>query len=314
MRASPRPSRVARTRRSIFFVTGDTATFFFAAGQFEACRAVPRAGFGVGGGAFLDIGRLFVRYLGACGELALTVRRSVLTVGRMTDERRSAIALIAGSAGMIITMIFHPGGKIAPEQLDQVIRLNIAVHSLALASIPVLFLGAWGMSRRLDGGDRLAWAGLVLFALASIAVMNAGTLNGLVAPKLMRQIVAATPEMRGTWQMMLNYNFQINQAFARMYAVGSSLAVVLWSISILRYRTLGRGIGIYGVVLGVVTAAAICSGFLTPDRHGFAILIFGQAIWFLIVASGMWGLGPTARTSKGERGGASPSPTGAGAV
>lgn len=304
---------MARTRRSIFFVTGDTATFFFAAGQFEACRAVPRAGFGEGGGAFLDIGRLFVRYLGACGELALTVRRSVLTVGRMTDERRSAIALIAGSAGMIITMIFHPGGKIAPEQLDQVIRLNIAVHSLALASIPVLFLGAWGMSRRLDGGDRLAWAGLVLFALASIAVINAGTLNGLVVPKLMRQIVAATPETRGTWQMMLNYNFQVNQAFARVYAVGSSLAVVLWSISILRYRTLGRGIGIYGVVLGVVTAAAICSGFLTPDRHGFAILIFGQAIWFLLVASGMWGLGPTARTSKGERGGASPSPIGAGA-
>ena len=29
----------------------------------------------------------------------------------MTDERRSAITLIAGSAGMIITMIFHPGGK-----------------------------------------------------------------------------------------------------------------------------------------------------------------------------------------------------------
>jgi hypothetical protein len=195
---------------------------------------------------------------------------------------------------MIITMIFHPGGKIAPEQLDQVIRLNIAVHSLALASIPVLFLGAWGMSRRLDGGDRLAWAGLVLFALASIAVMNAGTLNGLVAPKLMRQIVAATPETRGTWQMMLNYNFQVNQAFARVYAVGSSLAILLWSVSILRYRTLGRGVAIYGVVLGLVTSVAICSGLLTPDRHGFAILIFGQAIWFLLVAGMMWRVGTEA--------------------
>jgi len=284
---------VARTRRSIFFVTGDTATFFFAAGQFEAGRAVPRAGFGEGGGAFLDIGRLFVRYLGTCGELALTVQRSVLTVGRMTDERRSAIALIAGSAGMIITMIFHPGGKIAPEQLDQMIRLNIAVHSLALASIPVLFLGAWGMSRRLDGGDRLAWAGLVLFALSSMAVMNAGTLNGLVAPKLMRQIVASTPETRGTWQMMLNYNFQINQAFARVYSVGASLALVLWSVSILRYRTMGLGVGIYGVVLGSATAVGICSGLLTPDRHGFAILIFGQAIWFLLAAGDMWKIAPS---------------------
>ena len=211
----------------------------------------------------------------------------------MTDERRSAIALIAGSAGMIITMIFHPGGKIAPEQLEQVIRLNIAVHSLALASIPVLLLGAWGLSRRLDGGDRLAWAGLVLFALASIAVMNAGTLNGLVAPKLMRQIVAATPETRGTWQMLLNYNFQINQAFARLYSVGASLAILLWSVAILRYRAMGRGVGIYGVVLGSVTAVAICSGLLTPDRHGFAILIFAEAIWFLLAARDMWGLEPS---------------------
>jgi hypothetical protein len=190
---------------------------------------------------------------------------------------------------MIITMIFHPGGKIAPEQLDQVIRLNIAVHSLALASIPVLFLGAWGMSKRLDGGDRLAWAGLVLFALASIAVMNAGTLNGLVAPKLMRQIVAATPETRETWQTLLSYNFQVNQAFARVYSVGASLAILLWSVAILRYRTMGLGVGFYGVVLGLATVVGICSGLLTLDRHGFAILIFGQAIWFLLVASAMWG-------------------------
>jgi hypothetical protein len=43
-------------------------------------------------------------------------------------------------------------------------------------------------------------------------------------------------------------------------------------------------------VLGLATAVGICSGLLTPDRHGFAILIFGQAIWFLVVARGMWGL------------------------
>jgi hypothetical protein len=197
---------------------------------------------------------------------------------------------------MIITMIFHPGGRIAPEQLEQMIRLNIAVHSLALASIPVLLLGAWGMSRRLDGGDRLAWAGLVLFGLASVAVMIAGTLNGLVAPGLMRKIVAATPETREIWQAMLSYNFQVNQALARVYSVGASLAVLFWSVAILRYRTLGMGVAIYGIILGVVTAAGICSGLLTPDRHGFAILIFGQAIWFLLVASGMWGLRPTAPT------------------
>src|ERR1700676_2291272 len=117
----------------------------------------------------------------------------------MTDDRRSAIALIAGSAGMIITMISHPGGKISPAEVDHVARMLIVVHSLALASIPVIFLGAWGMSRRIGGPDRLAWAGLVLYAVASIAVMNAAVLDGLIAPNLIKQILSATPETRDGW-------------------------------------------------------------------------------------------------------------------
>jgi hypothetical protein len=195
---------------------------------------------------------------------------------------------------MIITMISHPGGKISPAEVDHVARMLIGVHSLAMASIPVIFLGAWGMSRRIGGADRLAWAGLVLYAVASIAVMNAAVCDGLLAPNLIRQIVSATPETRDGSRLVMNYNFQMNQAFARVYAVASSLAVVLWAVSILRNRTLGRGVGVYGVVLGAVTVAGIFSGFLTPDRHGFGMLIFGQAIWFLIVAAGLWRLGPDA--------------------
>jgi hypothetical protein len=189
---------------------------------------------------------------------------------------------------MIITMISHPGGKISPTEVDHVARMLILVHSLALACIPVIFLGVWGMTRRIGGADRLAWAGLVLYALASIAVMNAAVCDGLMAPTLMRKIVAATPETRETWQTLMNFNFQMNQAFARVYAVGSSLAVLLWSIAILRNRIFGKGIGVYGCILGLVTVGGIFSGLLTPDRHGFGLLIFGQAIWFFLVAGEMW--------------------------
>jgi hypothetical protein len=206
----------------------------------------------------------------------------------MTDERRSGIALIAGSAAMIITMGFHPHGKIGPEELDHVVPMLIGVHVLALASIPVIFLGAWGMTRLLAGPDRLAWAGLVLFAMGSIAVMNAAVFDGLMAPYLMKQIVAATTETRDSWQMFMKFNFQMNQAFARVYAVASSPAVVLWSVSILRSRAMGRGIGIYGCVLGAVTAVGILSGLLSPSWHGFGMLILGQAIWFFIIGGGLW--------------------------
>jgi hypothetical protein len=205
----------------------------------------------------------------------------------MTDERKSGIVLIAGSAAMIITMVFHPHGKITPAEVDSMVRMLVGVHSLALASIPVIFLGAWGMSRWLAAPDRLSWAALVLFTAGSIAVMNAAVLDGMMASYLIRQIALASAESRDTWQIFMKYNFQMNQSYARVYAVASSLAVVLWSVAILRKSAMGRGIGIYGCAVGAVTALGILSGLLRPDWHGFGMLILGQAIWFVIVGMAM---------------------------
>ena len=206
----------------------------------------------------------------------------------MTDNRKASVALIAGSVGIIITMVFHPHGKIAPERVEQMVRMLIAMHTLALLSIPVILLGLWGVSRWLATPDRISWAALLLYAIGSIAVMNAAVLDGLVAPVLIRKIVSATPETREMTRMFMDYNFQLNQAFARVYAVGSSLALLLWSVSILRKRTAGSANGIYGCILGVVTAGGIFSGYLSPSWHGFGMLVFGQAIWFLAVAKEMW--------------------------
>jgi uncharacterized membrane protein YkgB len=88
--------------------------------------------------------------------------------------------------------------------------------------------------------------------------------------------------------MFMKFNFQINQSFARVYAVGASLAVVLWSMSILRGGALWRGLGIYGCLVGAVTAVGTLSGLLTPDWHGFTMLIFAQAIWFVAVGWELW--------------------------
>ena len=216
----------------------------------------------------------------------------------MSDERKSGMALVAGTAAMIITMVFHPHGKYIPSEVESMLRMGVAVHSLALASIPVVFFGAWGMSRWLAGPDRVSWAALVFYAVGSIAVMNAAVLDGLMAPYVIRKIVSATAETRDSWQMFMGYNFQMNQSYARVYAVASSLAVVLWSVTILRKRMLGLGIGIYGCVVGAVIAVGTLSGLLTPDWHGFTMLIFGQAIWFAVVGAGMWGAGTGTRELK----------------
>ena len=198
----------------------------------------------------------------------------------MTDNRKSGLALIAGSLGMIVTMAVHPHGAVAAAQVESMARNLTIVHSLALASLMVLFLGALGLSQRLKSADRFDTIGLVLFAFASIAVMSAAVMDGLVAPNVMRRIVEAGAGAGGSWRVAFRYNFEVNQGFARLYAVTSSIAITFWSLSILRNRTLARGLAIYGCVIGVASVIAVVAG-LAMDVHGFGAVVLGQAIWFV---------------------------------
>jgi hypothetical protein len=209
----------------------------------------------------------------------------------MTDDRLSGLALISGSVGTIITMSLHPTGHVAAADIEPMIRMLIVVHALALACLPVQFLGAWGLSRRVSATpDRLAVAGLVLYTFALLAVMNAAVADGLVTPSLLRQIVASagSPPAIDGWRMISRYNFYVNQAYAQVFVAASSVAIVLWSASTWRSRALTAGLGFYGCVLGPVTLLALFSGRLNLDAHGFGIVIFGQAAWFIVAGALLW--------------------------
>jgi hypothetical protein len=205
----------------------------------------------------------------------------------MTDDRKGGIAMIAGAAGGIITMILHPSGRdlFVPGQLEPMAYLGVAVHALALASTPVAFLGALALSRRTAAPDRLAVAALVMYGFASAAVMVAAVVSGLVAPGLAREIITGAPTASEGWRIVFDYNGQLNQGFARVFAVASSAAIVLWSVAIVRRRALAPGVGIYGLLLGPAIIIAIVSGHLRPDVHGFGLVIFGQAVWFIVAGA-----------------------------
>ena len=206
----------------------------------------------------------------------------------MTDNRKTALALIVGSAGMLITMAVHPGGAVSPAAVESVARKLTAVHSLALLTLPLLLLGALGLSHWLKAPDRLAIAAFVIYALAIVAVMQAAVADGLVAPNVLRRLVEAGADARANWQIVFRYNFEVNQAYARLYAVASSLAVALWSILLLRPATLARGVAIFGFVVTAVTVLAVGSGKLSLDVHGFGAVVLGQSIWFIAVALRLW--------------------------
>ena len=202
----------------------------------------------------------------------------------MKDNRLGGIALIIGAISGMITMSLHPvtgGHPITPAQFEKLTAFMIGVHALAIAGIPFSFLGAFALTRRLDSPSRIALAALTIYALGLIAVMIAPAISGLVGTEILRNMVARGPGSE-QWRTLMEYNFLINQAFARIFVVASCTAIVFWSLLIVRTRVLSPALGIYGLLLGPAIIVAMITGSLRLDVHGFGLITFCQAIWFII--------------------------------
>jgi hypothetical protein len=205
----------------------------------------------------------------------------------MTDDRKAGIALIAGSFGFILTMAVHPtaGGSLTEEQVLHLMRLAGAAHSLAMASTVALFLGACGLAQRLAGLDRRSFAAIVVFGFACVAILIAASVSGFIIPSILKRMVRDDAANAHQWRTVIYGIFQINQAMAKIYSVGASIAIVLWSVTALRKGGLRRGVAIYGCVIAVVTTIGVTSGHVQLDVHGMAAVGLGQAIWFVVVGS-----------------------------
>jgi len=203
----------------------------------------------------------------------------------MTDDRKSGIAVIAGSLGGILTMAIHPSGA-ASLTADQVAHLAVAsatAHSLAMVSFLLLFLGTCGLVRRIAAADRIAFAAIVTYGFASVAVLIAAAVSGFIVPDIMRHMVHDVPAAAQQWKIVIDGIFQINQAFARIYSVAASLAILLWSVSALRNGGLGRGVALYGSIITPLIIIGIVTGHLRLNVHGMAVIVLGHSIWFVIV-------------------------------
>jgi hypothetical protein len=204
--------------------------------------------------------------------------------GSMTDNRKSGIALIAGSVGGIVTMAIHPiaGGPMSVAQVERLALVSGVAHGIAIASVVVLFLGACGLAKSVAAEDRTSFAGVVVFGFACVAIFIAATVSGFIIPATMKHMARdGAAEMR-TWQIVIDGIFQINQEFAKIHSVAASLAVILWSVSVLRNGGLSQSVGVYGCVISALIILGIGIGHLRLNVHGMAAVWLGQAIWFIV--------------------------------
>ncbi len=82
---------------------------------------------------------------------------------------------------IIVTMALHPTGG-SFEYVISIAQLAIFVHAVAIASVPVLFLGFLGLSHYLQGARILSASAIVVYGFGLVAVMIAAAINGLATP------------------------------------------------------------------------------------------------------------------------------------
>lgn len=205
----------------------------------------------------------------------------------MTNQRIHAAALIIGMLAGLLTMAIHPTSldlHASAESITHVNHINTVTHILGLASIPVTLLGAFGISSRIGWNNITGLSAFIVYCFASIAVMLAAVADGLIGSSLAQEAINVDDSKRQLLMMALHYNFQLNQALAKVYVAGSSCAFILWSIALTRLGKSTSVLGIVGGVVGLCGLIVVLGGHIQMNAHGFGLVVLVQAIWIVLVA------------------------------
>ncbi|MEL7001506.1 MAG: hypothetical protein AAFN93_02095 [Bacteroidota bacterium] len=203
----------------------------------------------------------------------------------MEDQlyKNAGRALIIGSVLMVLTMILHPvGGDI--HHLIRISQVIIISHSLAIASIPINFYGFWGLTTKLGKTDIFSLLAFIIMGMSLLGAMLAASINGLALPFFVDHYGEANADTINAIHPVLEYSFALNKAMTIIYIVGSCLSVSLWSMAIIKQKSLPVWIGYLGLSLGVIAVILLLSGFVFNDLHGLRIFVVGNVVWTILTA------------------------------
>lgn len=204
--------------------------------------------------------------------------------GTSGDPRSAGITILVGAALIVAVIATHPiphahasGGIV--EAIRQAAHASRVVHALAIVATCLLLIGFWGLAAALDLRRTVNRAGLVAFALGSLAMIAAALINGFAVVSIVELRGADEPAVFEKLHPLLALCRILNQTCTQVGVVASSAALLLWSITLLRQGGVDRAIGAFGVLAGVVPAAAMLHGTITMNLHGLAVFVLPLALW-----------------------------------
>lgn len=190
-------------------------------------------------------------------------------------------------------MVLHPlGGNM--EHIVKISGVLIFSHSLAIACVPFIAFGLWGLSKVLQTPNRLATLGFIIAVFGLLAAALAGTINGLVLPQFATHFVDSEVD-EGALDAILDYARFFNKALAYIFMAAITAAIFIWSILIVARKPVLKWLGYYGLLVALFGLIALFSKSNMTSVGLFGAFVFGMASWLILAGAVL------VKTSKPEK-------------
>ena len=177
-------------------------------------------------------------------------------------------------------MIFHPvGGSI--EHLRSIRDIIIGTHCIAILSLSFCAYGFFGITHYL-GGKFVSVIGFIFSLFALIAAMGAAGVNGLALPFFI-DTIKDLEEQVGSINHVIRYSMALNHMFDYIFMGGMILAVICWSIAIIKDGLKHKWMGYLGLIIAISIVTMFILGFYFLDLSGFRIFVMSFILWILII-------------------------------
>jgi hypothetical protein len=148
-----------------------------------------------------------------------------------------------------------------------------------IAIIAALLFGFAVYSVRRGIANEAVLGGLIAHAIGTAAMIVAATISGFLVTDIAARYATASPNNLQFAVQVIAICGEIVQIFGKLGVIGMSLAIILWSVDLVRHAGVVRVTGILGFAAGAFAVVMLVfGGHLTPQTLGAIVL--GQAIWY----------------------------------
>lgn len=195
----------------------------------------------------------------------------------------SGFSLLIGASLMMLTMVLHPSGG----DLDHIVKISrmaLLSHSIGVLSTVFTSFGFYGLAKALTTRARLSILGLSFSVFALMAVLLAALLNGIVLPLYVLQQSNTTGPERETVLLIIQYGLTINAALAYTFIGGYTIAMLIWSIGMIKTIKFPKWLGYWGILLVFISLVAAFLQLNFISVTGFTIYVVAIVSWILFSA------------------------------